>query len=190
MTIKLIENIDSINKVLTFIRELVIIVVVALTLVIIYLGGNPNNLNYLNWAELVFSSLSIILFPILAYIIAINLYRFTKQAIFLIISIFNTKSRIPRDMFTHIAKYFGCKYLKRYIKSYRKSQKIINNKKIKYTRVTAFLHKAFKFVYKHRIEDFLEKDYKAESFILALMAIIYGVSIFYKTLSAYIPGNG
>lgn len=92
---KIDANITMLQRVVALLRDVILGVTIAITCLIVYLGGNPSILNALDWAKLIGAAALIVLGPFIVFIIFRLFYR-SMLGLFLL---FSPNTNMPRGFF-------------------------------------------------------------------------------------------
>jgi hypothetical protein len=75
---KVNDDVESLNRFISLLRDLVIGVTIVLTCVIVYFGGDPSHLNVLDWTKLIGAAFLIVLVPLLIFFLVRVVLRFLQ----------------------------------------------------------------------------------------------------------------
>lgn len=176
------NNIAFLQVSLSFLRDLTLTVVVILTIVVFYFGGNPKNLTYLDWAELIMRSFGIVLIPFIVYFFLKYLYKLSNNLLYPYLYLYGTKRQTPRIIYLYIStKLFKINY-REYVNKWREYRRKfkIHKDSSQINKFTAKLIETFV----HNMGLVFEKHYP---WLGAVVALIFSCASFINAVNQYIP---
>jgi hypothetical protein len=90
--------ISMLQRIVALIRDLILGVVALLTIIIIYYGGDPTNLNALDWGKLVGAAFLIVLGPVVSFLIVRLFLRLVHRLMSTLSSVYLPDRPIPNGL--------------------------------------------------------------------------------------------
>jgi hypothetical protein len=167
------------QRIIALLRDLIIGVIAVLTAVIVYYGGNPTQLNALDWAKLIGAASLIVLGPIVAFIALKILIGFLINLTTFALSVYLPGNKSPKGMFAWVWLNIFRFSKRKYVLYARLAHKTVARKHPQlYKRI----------VYTLKLMDkYNEYQRRINPYLVAFSILIISLNVFYRTIKSYIP---
>jgi hypothetical protein len=174
-------QITMLQRIVALLRDLILVVTVAITCVIVYFGGDSSKLTTLDWTKLVGAALFIVLGPVIIFILVrglLSLFSFTIDALCYSLG----AGTLPKGWFAWYYLRSQRRSKREYILRWRKHRLNAMQNAMRHLQDYESKIKSVRTL--KRLDRIVVSIYP---YLVAVMSLLFAVFVFRRLITAYIP---